>query len=60
MHSRTDILAIFFTLMQVTRDRFDPWVSSPRLAKVMQQHLLHDNQAERSEKFWMVYWLHIP
>ncbi|MBT9315845.1 sigma-70 family RNA polymerase sigma factor [Leptothoe spongobia] len=56
MHSRTDILAIFSTFIQFAGDRFDTWISDPRLARNMQQELLQNDDADRSEKFWALHW----
>lgn len=59
MRSRTDILAIFSTFIQFTGDRFDTWVSDPKLARTMQQQLLKNRDAERSEKFWALRWFRL-
>lgn len=59
MRSRTDILVIFSTFIQFAGDRFDAWVSDPRLARTMQQQLLQNQQAERSEKFWALHWFRL-
>lgn len=57
MHARTDILAMFSTFIQFAGERFDTWVSDPRLARSMQRELLQANEeANRSEKFWTLYW----
>lgn len=54
MRSRTDILAVFSTFIQFSGDRFDAWISDPRLARSMQQELLRN--AERSENYWALHW----
>ncbi|NEQ50920.1 MAG: sigma-70 family RNA polymerase sigma factor [Leptolyngbya sp. SIO3F4] len=56
MHSRTDILTIFSTFIQFAGDRFDIWISDPRLARSMQQALLQTDTTDRSEKFWTLHW----
>lgn len=56
MHSRTDILTIFSTFIQFAGDRFDTWISDPRLAKSMQKELMHADDKDRSEKFWALHW----
>ncbi|NEZ55127.1 sigma-70 family RNA polymerase sigma factor [Adonisia turfae] len=56
MRPRTDILAIFSTFIQFEGDRFDAWVSEPRLARNMQQQLLQNRPLEHSEKDWVLYW----
>ena len=55
MRSRTEILAIFSTFIKFTGDRFDTWISDPRLARSMRQ-LLQQSGIERSEKFWVLHW----
>ena len=59
MRSRTDILAIFSTFIQFSGDRFDTWVSDPKLARTMQQQLLQNREADRSEKFWALHWFRL-
>ena len=56
MRSRTETLATFSTFIQFTGDRFDTWVSDPRLVKSMQQQLQQQGGHERSEKFWVLHW----
>lgn len=57
MHSRTDILVVFSTFIQFSGDKFDRWISDPRLAKSMQQQLLQNGTGtEHSETFWILYW----
>lgn len=56
MRSRTDILAVFSTFIRFSGDRFDGWISDPRLARSMQQALLQNPSIERSEHVWALHW----
>ncbi len=60
MPCRTAILECFSTFIEFAEDRFETWISDPRLVKSMQRQLTQTSgeapELEHQEGFWALYW----
>ena len=56
MRSRQDIVEIFSTFIKFDFDRFNDWVSDPRLRRSINKCLAKEDNTNHSENFWAIYW----
>ncbi|MCU0566588.1 MAG: sigma-70 family RNA polymerase sigma factor [Oculatellaceae cyanobacterium Prado106] len=58
MRSREGLVEVFSTFLQLDGDRFQTWITDPRLRRSMEQRLgqSKSDAAGLSENYWALYW----
>ncbi|WP_413273394.1 sigma-70 family RNA polymerase sigma factor [Floridanema aerugineum] len=56
MRPRQNIIELFATFIQFNADRFNHWVTEPKLRRSMENAIIQLRQTEASETFWVLYW----